>query len=76
MVSDDNPVYFEPEAGIVSEIVPHQKSKYFLDSDGVARIQDFDTSRMIDDYSRAFPTIPKDEIKGLVMRAIYYHYLR
>jgi hypothetical protein len=76
MQSEDQSVYLEAEAGIVSEIVPRQKSKYFLQSDGVARIQDFDTKRLVDDFSREFPLVPREEIQRLVGQAIYYHYLR
>jgi hypothetical protein len=76
MQSDDQSVYLELEAGIVSEIVPHEKSKYFLHSDGFARIQNFDTKRMVDDFSREFPSVPVEEIKRLVAQAIYNHFLR
>ena len=76
MQSEDQSVYLELEAGIVSVIVPHQKSKYFLHSDGVARIQDFDTKRIVGDFSKEFPSVPVEEIKRLVGQAIYYHYLR
>jgi len=77
MQPEEQSVQLELEAAIVSEVVPREKSKYYTHSHGqYADFKDFDANRMIDDFSKEFPTIPKPEIQGVVMRAIYYHYLR
>jgi len=68
---------FELEAAIVSAVVPREKSMYFIGYHGqFSDLKDFDTPRMISDFSKEFPTIPKQEIHGMINVAIYYHYLR
>lgn len=53
------------------------KPKYYTHPHGqYADFRDFDTDRMIEDLSGAFPTIPKDEVRRVVMHGIYQHYLR
>jgi len=54
-----------------------QKPKYYTHAHGqYADFKDFDTDRMVDDFSAEFPTIPKEEIRRVVMHGIYYWYLR
>jgi hypothetical protein len=76
MQSEDE-IRFELEAAAVAEVTPREKSKYYLRShEKFANFKDFDTNRMIEDFSKEFPTVPKKEIQGMVMQAIYWHYLR
>ena len=45
-----------------------QKPKYYTQPHGqFADFKDFDTDRMIEDFSAAFPGIPKDEVRKVVM---------
>ena len=68
---------FELEAAIVSVVVPREKSKYFTGAHGrFSDLKDFDTARMVGDFSKEFPTVPQEEIRGMINVAIYYHYLR
>ena len=54
-----------------------QKPKYYTQPHGrFADVKDFDTERMIDDFSASFPSIPMDEVRKVVMYGIYYYYLR
>ncbi len=54
-----------------------QKPKYYTRSHGqFADFKDFDTDRMIEDFSVEFPGISRDEIRRVVMHGIYYWYLR
>jgi hypothetical protein len=54
-----------------------RKPKYYTHPHGqYADFKDFDTERMILDFSVAFPSIPKEEIRRVVMHGIYHHYLR
>jgi hypothetical protein len=76
-MNTDEQERFELEAAIVSVVVPREKSKYFIGNHGqVSDLKDFDTARMIEDFSKEFPTVPKEEIRGMINVAIYYHYLR
>ena len=68
---------FELEAMITSAVVPREKSKYFIGNHGqFSDFKDFNTVLMVEDVSREFPTVPKEEIRGMINLAIYYHYLR
>jgi hypothetical protein len=53
-----------------------QKPKYYSHAGGYADSKDFDTERMVEDLAAAFPTIPKDEVRRVVMHGIYYWYMR
>jgi len=54
-----------------------EKPKYYAHAcRGYADFKDFDTERMIEDFAAAFPTIPKDEVRRVVMHGIYYWYMR
>ena len=54
-----------------------QKPKYYNHPHRqYADFKDFDTDRMAEDYSAEFPTIPKDEVRRVVMHGIYYWCLR
>ena len=68
---------FELEAAIVSVVVPREKSKYYIGAHGrFSDFKDFDTARMTRDFSKEFPTVPEEEIRGMINVAIYHHYLR
>ena len=54
-----------------------QKPKYYTHAHGqYADFKDFDTDRMIEDFSAQFPDIPRHEVWRLVMHGVYYWYLR
>ena len=54
-----------------------RRQKYYTRPHGkYADFKDFDTDRMIRDFSAAFPSIPEDEVRRVVMQGLYYHYLR
>jgi hypothetical protein len=76
-MDSDEQERLELEAAVVSVVVPREKSKYFVGSHGqFSDLKDFDTARMIDDFSKEFPTVTKEEIRGLINVALYHHYLR
>jgi hypothetical protein len=63
--------------GIASAGLYEQKPKYYTRPHGqFADFKDFDTDRMIEDFSAEFPMLPKDEVRRVVMHGIYYYYLR
>jgi hypothetical protein len=51
-----------------------RKPKYYTQRHG--DVKDFDTDRMIEDFSTKFPTLSKDEVRSVVMRGILLWYLR
>lgn len=54
-----------------------QNSKYYTHSHGkYADIEDFDRSRMTEDYAKQFPGIPRATITSFVDFTIYLCYLR
>ena len=54
-----------------------QKPKYYTQPPGqFADFKDFDTDRMIEDFAASFPSIPKDEVRKVVMYGIYHYFLR
>ena len=59
------------------EISKHSKSQYYARSTGqYAALEDFNTDRMIDAYSRKYPNIDISELAGIINFALYVYYLR
>jgi hypothetical protein len=54
-----------------------RKSKYYTQRHGeFANVKDFDTDRRIEGFLAKFPTLSKDEVRGVVMQGILLWYLR
>ena len=59
------------------EIGQFDRSRYYLKStDQYAAMADFDIARMVDEFSSMYPSIAKDDLRGIVNFAIYLYYLR
>jgi hypothetical protein len=60
-----------------SEIHRGASSRYFAGTHGrYAALEDFDSERMVEDFSRSYPHVPHEEIKAFVPVAIYLYHLR
>ena len=60
-----------------SEIGKFARSHYYLKATGpYASLTDFDIDRMVDDYSRKYPSVAKDDMRGIMNFALYCYYLR
>jgi hypothetical protein len=69
--------YSKLDAEVVSEIRQGTNSKYYAHPQKqFAGFEHFDTERMIDDFSKSYPMLPREGIKKVVMQAIYYNFLR
>ncbi len=63
--------------GVATAGLGRRKPKYYTGSHGqFANFKDFDTDKMVEDFSAEFPELSKDEVRGVVMQGIYQHYLR
>lgn len=51
-----------------------RKPKYYTQRHG--NVEDFDTDRMIEDFSAKFPTLSTDEVRSVVMQGILLWYIR
>jgi hypothetical protein len=59
------------------EISGRHRSRYYLGTHGrYAAMEDLDVARIVEDYSKAFPTIARSEIEWFVPNAVYTYYLR
>jgi len=59
------------------EISKHIKSSYYLMPHGkYAAIEDFNTDKIIEDYTVKYPDITKEKMAGFLNFAIYVYYLR
>jgi hypothetical protein len=60
-----------------AEIQKFDRSKYFVSTKGpYANSTDFDVDKIARDYSRRYPSIATDDMRGIVSFAIYIYYLR
>jgi hypothetical protein len=59
------------------EIGNYRESKYYMGSHGKwAAMEDFDTRRLIADYSAMFPGVSPKELEWFVPFAVFTYYLR
>jgi hypothetical protein len=60
-----------------SELSSGPQSGHFTSSHGLyANPEDFDHTRLIRDYTRAYPTVSPEAIAGFIPLAVYFYYLR
>ena len=60
-----------------NEISKYKKSKYYLGAKGeYCAMEDYNTKKMIIDYSAKYSTIDKKDIVSFLSFAIYIYYLR
>jgi hypothetical protein len=54
-----------------------QKPKYYTGLHGqYADLKDFDTDRMVDDFSVEFPSFSREEVRAAVVTGIWYWYMK
>ena len=62
---------------IQNEVHRGARSRYFAGRHGrYAAMENFDSERMVEDFSQSYPDVPREEIKAFVPFAIYLYYLR
>jgi hypothetical protein len=60
-----------------SELSSGPQSGHFTSNHGLyANPEDFDHTRLIRDYTRAYPTLSPEAIAGFIPLAVYFYYLR
>jgi len=59
------------------EIGLFDRSKYYVGPKGpYAALVDFDVDQLVEDFAARYPTIAKDDLRGVVGFALYLYYLR
>jgi hypothetical protein len=65
------------KAELQSELASGPQSGHFTSPHGLyANPEDFDHTRLIRDYTRAYPTLSPEAIAGFIPLAVYFYYLR
>jgi SAM-dependent methyltransferase len=68
--------YTKLDAEVINEVRKGSGSKYYHAERQYADFEPFDAERMIGDFSKKFPNLPRKEIQKIIMEAIYYYCLR